>query len=157
MACVNTGGSPPRGMTCSKLHVERVSLLVCSRVHSYGAVWTGELRLPRAAKRPHFRPANHQTTACQRTACRSVGGACHMGDRGSGAPMLQGSLMGSSQGRGEYSDPLCRCVRKALLVMLSDVLHACPYCGMRSSDIMMKCATANANANLCLHGDCSNW
>jgi hypothetical protein len=74
-----------------------------------------------------------------------------MGDGGSCAPMLQGSLMGSSQGRGEYSDLLCRCGRKALLVMLSDVLHACPYCGMRASDIMLKSAAANADANLCLH------
>jgi hypothetical protein len=89
-------------------------------------------------KASSLRPANHQTTTCQRTACWSAGGACHMGDRGSCAPMLQGSLMGSSQGRGEYSDLLCSCGQNALLVMLSDVLHACPYCGMCSSDIMLK-------------------
>jgi hypothetical protein len=67
--------------------------------------------------------------------------------------MLQGSLMGSSKGRGEYSDLLSRCGWKPLLVMLNDVLHACPlYCGTHLSDIMLTCAAANADADVCLHG-----
>jgi hypothetical protein len=57
--------------------------------------------------------------------CVSVCGWCmSRSDRGGCAPMLQGSLSGSSQGRGDYSD-LCRRGWKVLRVMLNDVrVHA---------------------------------